>query len=179
MTVVRDCPPARWLPSRHHFALTRLIALLRAQGSTPAPKDVDRLLLSIDRDQSAAEHYAVTLWLLTTATFYVMSLLSLPSPVEIVAAVVVAAVVIQASFVIHGAMWNLLRGTNVRNNVKLNSVFLMTAMFLASAYFATLRSPVRYVAWFFFGVVILNAAAWAIMFLLRDSVRELERKCGI
>jgi hypothetical protein len=179
MNVVRDCPAARWLPTRHRFALTRLFAFLRGRGRATVPNDVDRLLLAIDRDQSAAENYMVTLWLLTTATFYVMTVLPLPVEMAIIVALPAAAFILQALFCIHGVVWNLLGGTSSRNNVKLNSVFLMTTMFLASAYFATLRSPVRYVAWFFFAVAILNGAASAIMFLLRDSVRELERECGI
>ncbi len=179
MNVVRDCPEARWLPARHRFALARMIAFFCANRPSSPPKGVDRLLLAIDRDQSAVENYTVTIWLLLTATLYVASLLPLTPGIAIVVATPIAAVALQGSFILHALLWNLISGARIRNNVKRNSVFLMTAMILASAYFATLRSPVRYVAWFFLGVLALNAVAAMIMFLLRNSVRELERKCGI
>jgi hypothetical protein len=40
-------------------------------------------------------------------------------------------------------------------------------------------SRVRYVAWFFFAVIVCNSLAWLIMMMLRNRVRELEQRCGI
>jgi hypothetical protein len=38
---------------------------------------------------------------------------------------------------------------------------------------------VRFVAWFFFVVVALNALAWVILALMRKRIRQMEAQCGI
>ena len=55
---------------------------------------------------------------------------------------------------------------------------LFGLMIIASAWFAMQSGLVRYVAWFFLAVVLLNAIAWVAMIALRNSVRELEQRCG-
>jgi hypothetical protein len=168
MRVVRDCPAAKWLPSRHRFALARLIAFvrLRVEGSRPRLSDVDHLVLVIDRDQSAIEHYAVSTWIFITIVSYIAASLPLPIGIAVVAALPLAAVAVQIPFY---------TGAGVKVNAVLTIVLLITA----SSYFGAGHSPVRYVSWFFFAVIVLNAAAWLIMIMLRDSVRNLEQRCGI
>jgi hypothetical protein len=167
MKIVRDCPPATRLPARHHFALTRLIAFL-----WPSPREVavDRLILAIDPHQSAAENYAVSIWLFVTVTCYAASVLPLPLAIPL------ASIAIQMPFPFLGSILTLAK---IENNLKVNTLFFATLMLAASAYFGTLSSPVRFVAWIFFAVVTLNGLAWVAMFLMRDSVRELERQCGL
>src|SRR4051794_21762234 len=67
---IRNRPEARWLPSRHRFALFRLYALLRLVSAKPEQTEAE-LVLPIERDQSAHEQYAVALWIYVTAVAYV------------------------------------------------------------------------------------------------------------
>ncbi|HEY8131541.1 MAG TPA: hypothetical protein VII12_06580 [Thermoanaerobaculia bacterium] len=168
MKALRDCPAARWLPSRHRFALARLIAFLRlrAEASRPRPADVDHEILVIDRDQTAIEHYAVSAWIFLTIVCYIAAMLPLPMGVAFVAALPLSGVAVQIP-------------TYTFAGRKVNSVLTMVLMIVASSYFGMAASPVRYVAWFFFAVIAFNAAAWLIMMLMRDRVLELEQRCGI
>jgi len=168
MKAIRDCPAARWLPSRHHFALARLIALLRlqAQDSRLRPCDVDHVILVIDRDQTAIEHYAVSAWIFLTVVCYLAAALPLPIGFAVLAALPLAGVAVQIP-VYTGA------------GLKVNSVLILVLMILSSLYFGRAASPVRYVAWFFFAAIALNAVAWLVMRLMRDRVLKLEQRCGI
>jgi hypothetical protein len=168
MKVVRDYPAAKWLPSRHRFALARLIAFIRfrVEDSRPRLSNVDHVLLVIDRDQSAIENYGVAIWILFTATCYIAAILPLPIGFAFVAALPLAAVAV------HSPMYT-------GAGLKVNSVLTMVLMIIASSYFGVATSPVRYVAWLFFAVIAVNAAAWLIMIIMRDNVRELEQRCGI
>jgi len=168
MKIVRDCPAARWLPSRHRFALSRLIAFirLRVEDSRPRLSGVDHVILVIDRDQSAIEHYAVSTWIFVTIVCYIAAILPLPIGVAAAAALPLAAVAVQIPFYTGAGL-------------KVNSVLTMVLMIMASFYFGVTASPVRYVAWFFLAVIVFNAVAWLIMIIIRDSVRELEQRCGI
>ena len=169
MKMVRDCPQAKWFPSRHRFALFRLLALIRLRLSEPPKMDVDHLLLAIDPDQSAAEHYIITLWIIITLTCYFASMVAWPI------AFLIAATVIQAGIVVGGLV---VRGATSEIHSKRNSFFLMTAIVATSVYFAMQTLPARYVAWFFLAMVSLNALAWLILRILRNTVRELETQCA-
>jgi hypothetical protein len=168
MQVIRDRPAARWLPSRHRFALARLIALIRfrVEDSRPRLSNVDHILLVIDRDQSAIENYGVAIWILFTAVCYIAAILPLPIGLAFVVALPLAAVAV------HSPMYT-------GAGLKVNSVLTMVLMIMASSYFGMAASPVRYVAWFFFVVIVCNCMAWVIMMMLRNRVRELEQRCGI
>ncbi len=168
MKVVRDCPAARWLPSRHRFALARLIAFvrLRVEVSRPRLSDVDHVVMVIDRDQSAIEHYVVSTWIFLTIVCYIAAILPLPIGFAVAAAIPLAAVAVQVP-IYAGA------------GAKGNAVLIMVLLIMASSHFGTANSPVRYVSWFFFAVIVFNAVAWLIMILLRDSVRQREQRCGI
>jgi len=156
---VRGRADARWLPSRHHFALFRLFAYLRLRIATPIL--CDDLVLTIDRDQTAFENYTVGVWFVLTMTGFFATLsplLSLP----------LALITVQVGIVIVGLA--LPRGINIRAA----SVIHMSLMTAAALYFATASSWVRFVAWQFLALVALNAIAAIIVFLLRDSIVKLE-----
>ncbi|HEX9500677.1 MAG TPA: hypothetical protein VGA10_03405 [Thermoanaerobaculia bacterium] len=170
MNAVRDCPAAKWFPSRHHFALARLLAFVRSQFPVRARTDVDHILTSFDRDQSAPEQYAIAIWIFVTSSCYIAAVL----PTRwMVAAPVIAALAAQ---VVTGSVSVI--GSVRANHLRRNSMVLFGLMIIASAYFAMQPALVRYVAWSFLTVVVLNAIAWIAMIALRNSVRELEERCG-
>jgi hypothetical protein len=183
MRLARDCPSAKWLPARHHFALTRLIVYVCGRFLETAPTEVDRKLLVIDGDQSAEEIYGASLWIFITTACYIGATLPLPFGAAAALSFPLASFAVQIPTYVGGLiirpLWNAARGTKGENNIKLNFIMLMVILSLASSYFATTASPVRWVAYFFLAVLMLNAAASLIMLALRDSVRELERRCEI
>ena len=149
-TIVADKPAARWLPARHRFALTRLIVFAVGRYA-PAKMNAEHLLLAIDRDQSAVENYTISIWFLATSACYVGAMLPLPIVWSVLAAIPIAAFVIQLPMYF-GA----------------TSAILMTLQFCAAAYFATAVGPVHYVAWLSLMVFAANALAWVV-----------DRACGI
>jgi peptidoglycan/xylan/chitin deacetylase (PgdA/CDA1 family) len=163
MNVIRDYPAARWLPERHHFALMRLIAFLRMRFGSSPPMNVDRLVLSIDRDQSAIENYSISIWIFVTLACYVASLLPYGTLTATAISIPLTLTAIQFMIAIGGL---------IQPSYSVNSVIFMSVVFLASSYFATASSPVRYVAWLFFAVVVLNTIAWIIAAALMQ-VRNL------
>jgi hypothetical protein len=169
MNAVRDCPAAKWFPSRHRFALARMFAFVRSHFPLRTRTDVDHILMSIDRDQSALEQYAIAIWVFVTLTSYIAAVL----PIRwIVVAPVIAALAVQ---IVTGSISAI--GSVRANHLRRNSMALLGLMIVASAYFATQPGIIRYPAWFFLAVVILNAIAWLVMIAFRNSVRELERRC--
>jgi hypothetical protein len=170
MNAFRDCPAAKWFPSRHHFALARLFAFVRSQFPVRQRTDVDHILLSIDRDQSALETYVIAIWIFLTFTCYVAAVLP---PPWMIAAPAIAALLVQ---LITGSVG--LIGSVRANHLRRNSMILFGLMIIASAYFALQPTLVRYVAWSFLAVVALNAIAWLAMVALRRSVRKLEQRCA-
>ena len=150
MEIIEDNPDALWLPSRHRFALSRLIAYM-LHGRIHPKMDVDHLLLAIDRDQSAIETYAMSAWVLVVSVCYVAALLPLPAAVSIGLAIPIAWILVQLPIPL-GA----------------NSTVLLLIQFCAAAYFATAAGSVHYVAWLSLMIFITNAVAWII-----------DRLCGI
>jgi len=175
---VQDCPEARLLPSRFHFALARLLAMARSHSTPPRP-DVDRVIYAIDRHQNAAEHYAVSIWVAISVACYVASALPLKPVAAAAASLILGPIIAQVPIVVVGLLVLLINRGKMRDGVGINSAACMTLFFLASAYFAQRRSPVRFVAWFFFVVVALNALAWVILALMRKRIRQMEAQCGI
>ena len=168
MTVVRDDPAARWLPSRHRFALARLIAFIifLVEDSRPRLSNVDHLLLAIDRDQSAIENYFLSIWFIVMAVCYISAALPLPAVISFIVAVPLATIAMQIPMYVGTPM-------------QVSSIGFMLSLFSASAYYAASTSPIRYVAWFSLALMLMNAIAWLVMIFLRHDVRELERRCGI
>lgn len=148
--MIADKPAARWLPARHRFALTRLIAFAMGRYA-PARMNAEHLLLAVDRDQSAIENYTISIWFLATSACYVGAMLPLPIVWSTLAAIPIAALVIQLS-IPFGA----------------TSAILMALQFCSAAYFATAIGPVHYVAWLSLTIFAMNAMAWVV-----------DRVCGI
>jgi hypothetical protein len=177
MNVVVNRPEARWLPSRHRFALAQLVAFTRlrrsAQQSTSAP---DHLILSIDRDQSAAESYAVAIWVFVTAATYFAATLPMPLPLAFIVAIPLASIVLHLPIVIGGPILRLILGDN--DHIKVVSAGTMLLLIVWSFYVARGDSWARFIAWFFFAVLVCNAIAAAILWLLRGVVQAEESRCA-
>lgn len=175
LNVVHDRPCAELLPSRRHFAVTRLIAFARMRTARGVPDAAARTIHAIDRDQTAAEMHAASFgfWLLLTC--YIAAVLPLHPAAAAIAAAVIAQFAIQLSVVGVALLTGLV--TRAENRVKLNSVVLMTAVLLVSSYVATLDGSVRYAAWLCLGAMAVNAAAAVLLWFLRDSVRAAEERC--
>ena len=170
MNAVRDCPAAKWFPSRHRFALARMFAFVRSHFPVRPRTDVDHILISIHPDHSALETYTVAIWFYVTLTCYIAAVL----PIRwMVTAPLIAALAVQ---IVTGSISAM--GSVRANHLRRNSMSLFGLMIIASAWFAMQPGLVRYVAWFFLAVVAVNAIAWLVMIALRNSVRELEQRCG-
>jgi hypothetical protein len=135
----------RWSPSRHHFALARLIAFIvsRRAGSDHS----SLMLLADNHDQSAIENYFVSIWFSVTAICYVAAALPMPAVLSAIAAVPLATIAFQIPMCV---------GLPTR----VSSVVLMLLIFSASAYFASTTAPIRYVAWLSLVIFCANAIAW-------------------
>lgn len=171
MRMVRGRAEARWLPSRHRFALFRLHAYLRLRGAKAEP--VEGLMLALHPDQTAFDTYAVAIWTMLTMTCFVYALLVqvLIAPVAMVLAVPLASLAIQAPHAI-GLIVHTGRNTGIISKI------LMLLFTLASLYFARAASWVRFAAWQFLVVIALNALAAMVMFALRGDVARLEATYG-
>ena len=175
LNVIRDHPEARWLPSRHHFALARLIAYAKLRGARETAKNAGHLVLAIDRDQTAAEMNGVAIWVFITTVCYIAAALPLILPAAIVVSIPIAAIVLQFPTVGVGPVVRMLIGDG--DHIKIISVIAMSLLVIASSYFAASSSWARYVAWFFFAVLIVNGAAAVVAWLLRGAIRAAEERC--
>lgn len=175
LNVAVDRPEARWLPSRHRFALARLIALARLGNARRAGKQPDHLILPMDRDQTAAEMHGVAAWIFATTTCYIVVALPFVLPLSIVLAIPLAAIAIHLPIVIGGPILRLLIGD--RNHIKIVSVTTMSLLLTASAYVATTTSWARFVAWLFLAILIINSVTAAVLWLLRKTIQAAEERC--
>ena len=173
MRVVRDRAEARWLPSRHRYALARLVAYLRLRGAKSEP--YPGLVLAIDRDQSTPENMTLgfSVWLVWT--LYAAAIL--PGFWKVTAPIL-SQLLLQVTMMGSILFLHLLGRDLYAFHHRINSVLLFTLLFLASSYFAATQSWARVVAWIVFAAFALNGIAAAILFLLRKPVRELEARCG-
>jgi hypothetical protein len=169
-----DRPVARWLPSRHHFALARLIAFARLRRAPHAPA-AEHLILAIDPDQTAAEMHAVALWVFLTAACYFAASLPWALPLAIAGGLVLSAVAIQLPFLIGGPLLRVL--TADANHIRIISLLTMGLMTIASSWIATTATWARFAAWLFFAVLIVNALAAIVNRLLRRRIEGLEERC--
>ncbi|MBV9070264.1 MAG: hypothetical protein JO093_16710 [Acidobacteria bacterium] len=176
MNVIADKPEAHWLPSRHRFALSRLIAYAKLRRARAIANNAEHLILPIDRDQTAAEMNGVALWVFFTTVCYIAAVLPLILPAAIVAAIPLAAIALQFPIVGIGPIVRMLLGDG--DHIKIISVITMALLVIASSYFAVSSSWPRYVAWFFFAVLVVNGAAALVVWLLRNGIREAEDRCA-
>lgn len=176
MNAVVDHPEARLLPSRHRFALARLIAYVRLLRARPAASRPEHLILPIDRDQTAAEMNGIAIWIFVTTACYVAAALPLALPIAVLIGIPLAAIAIHLPIVVGGPILRLIIGDG--DHVKIVSVMTMTLLLIASSYFAMSSSWARFTAWFFFAILILNSAAAVIVWLLRNPIRAAEERCA-
>jgi hypothetical protein len=174
MRLVRERTEARWLPSRHRYALARLFAFLMLRRSRPGRRP--GLILAVDRDQSTLENLTVGAWAVLTTTAY------LAAPMRgawKLTALPLALIALQLPIYLLGAVVLPLFGRPLYAfNHRFNSTFLWVLLILASSYVATAGGYTRFVAYAFFVVVGLNALAAAVLFLMRGSVAAWEQRCG-
>jgi hypothetical protein len=177
MNVIINRSAARWLPSRHRFALAQLVAFARLRRGEPHDADgPDHLILPIDRDQSAAESYVVAVWVFLTVTAYLAAILPLPLPLAIIVAIPLASIVIHIPIVVGGPVLRLILGDN--DHVKIVSVGTMVLLTVWSFYVARGDLWARFEAWLFFAVLACNAIAAVILWLLRAAVQAEESRCA-
>ena len=169
MNAVRGSEEARWLPSRHRYALFRLAGYLRLRGAAPRALRND-LVLMIDRDQSAFENYAIGLWIVLTIACYFSGVLLArwPLPLAFLASIFLATIALH----IPTCLFGVLRPD--RNNIRWNSAINMLLLMAVALYYANAESWVRFAAWQFLALAALNAAAAVVVFLLRGSIAKLE-----
>jgi hypothetical protein len=176
VNVVRDRSEARWLPSRHHFAVARLIAYAKLRGARAGANKTEHLILSIDRDQTAAEMNGAAIWVFITTVCYIAAALPLIWPAAIVVAIPIAAIALQLPTVVIGPIVRLMIGDG--DHIKIISVIAMSLLVIASSYFAVSSSWARYVAWLFFTLLIVNGAAAIVVWTLRGGIRAAEERCA-
>lgn len=167
MNAVRGRADARWLPSRHHFALFRLFAFLRLRGARPEPRE--GLVLVVDRHQTATEQHGVAIWITLTVTCYLAATLFAEWPLPMA----LAAAFALAPFAVHVPMLSI--GFLTRGHRRLNPMTLMFTFIAVAAYFARHQSWARFAAWQFLALVALNAVAAVIVLMLRAPIERLER----
>lgn len=172
MRVIRGRADAREMPSRRTFAITRLLSLLRMRAAQPEPAEV---VLVVDRHQSAAENFTVGAWVTFTVTGFLAATLAQrwPLPAAWIAAIPLALLLFHVPLAIVSVIF--FRRTN---NLRLNSIVLMTLVTVAAAHFARAQSWVRFVAWQFLAVLALNAVAAVLVMLLRGAIAKSESSLG-
>jgi hypothetical protein len=171
MTTVRNHPEARWLPSRHHYALFRLYAAARlVRARTQKPADDRHVAMTIDRDQST-EHYVIAGWLVATTALYVYDCIPLHPLAAAPLTVVFTPLLLQIPAYITGGVIL----PRFRNNQKANTIATIGSLTLASLAFAFSDRQPRPAAILFLSVLLTNAIAATIAYLLRNRLAELER----
>ena len=174
MRIIRGRRDARWLPSRHNFALFRLGAYLRCRIARPDPADV---ILIIDRHQSAFETQSISAWVLLTLSCYLAATLfsSWPLPLALAAGVPIALAVVEVPFFVLAPFLVRLEGAQ---HLRAQSTGMLLCFLLAAFWFATRSSWVRYVAWQVLVLAALNIIAAVAVFLLRNRIAHLESAFG-
>jgi hypothetical protein len=180
MKMVRGRPEARWLPSRHSFALFRLYAYLRLRYAKHETRDV---ILGIDPYQSNTEAWTVAVWTTLTSAWCIAGTLlaSWPIAIALTAAIPLGMLGIQVTLVASGLtfapLWNAI--TRMKTpGVKVNSIVTMSAVAALCAWSVRSATWARFAAWQFFAVFALNALAAIVVFLLRAPIARLEAAVG-
>ncbi|HEX2120467.1 MAG TPA: hypothetical protein VHL59_02395 [Thermoanaerobaculia bacterium] len=170
MMIVRGRDDARWMPSRHRFALFRLAAYLRLRRAAPRPRP--DVMIALTGIGDARENYGIAAWAALTVTCYVTSELPWPLILAIPAALSLAMLLLQAVIIASGLTARLF--SKNENQLRFNGAVLGVALIAAAVYYARSASWVRFAAWQFLAFVALNALAAIVAFLLRDSIAKLE-----
>lgn len=183
MKVVRDRADARWLPSRFDFALFRLLAYFRLKTLKPEPRA--GIVMSVERHQSAAETYTVSMLVFAVLTSFVASMIAtaLPLGSACVLAVPATAVLISVQIVLTGVAVTPV----VRRIMRLDGKFrqavngvVLSAIAITAAVLLTLgTSPLRHVGTVYLAVIGTNAVASVVVFLMQGSIAAAERPYGV
>lgn len=175
MNAIRDRADAAALPTRHHFALVRLVAMM--QFARMPPQRRAGLVMPIDEYQTAFENHGMSLlvWLLTTA--FVADALSqvILFAVALLVAALIAPLLLVMTVAISSIVASALR---VRDHVQVNSAFVMILLIAGSAYYATGASWPRWPARLFLALTIANVAAAPVAWLLRHRMAAMEQRCA-
>lgn len=184
MIVIRDRGDARWLPSRFDFALFRLVAYLRLRTSPPENKP--GIALSVERHQSASENYLVASCVLALGIAFTATMLDLVMPFALacIIAFPLGAMIVHlvpmwfAGFLV-GPITRRINGTPSLNNNAAGSAVLIALAIAAAAILATGTSPLRHVGTTFLFLTAINALASVVVFTMRRSIAETERRFGV
>ncbi len=168
--IVRGRDDARWMPSRHRFALFRLAAFLRLRRTAPRPRP--DVMIAVSGIGDAVENYGIATWVALTVTCYVASGLAWPLALAIPVALVLAILLLHAAVIASGLTARLF--SKDENHLRFNGAMLVVALIAAAVYYARSASWVRFIAWQFLAIVALNVIAAIVAFLLRDSIAKLE-----
>lgn len=174
MKFIRDREDARFLPARYHFAIFRLFAWLKLLATPPRPHS--GLALAVDRDQSAIEHHlAGWAFFLTTAAYVTAFLAERWNGIAAVAAsIVIALVLVEIPMFAFGGLLTAIRPGGRRAGATSMATFL--PLLLASLYFAMRPGWPQVIAWSVLVVVAINVFAASLLWLLRERVRDAERR---
>lgn len=181
MRLIEGRAEARWLPSRHYFALFRLAAYLRLRHAEP--RHFQGLLMA-DAHQSTFETYAVGTWYTATAACFaaVLAPAGWPVPAKIALGFVIALTAVQATIVVVGAvvlpLWSAATRRPNESQMRINSFVLMLLLFAAAIALARYDSWERLLAWQCIALFGANAVAAVIAFTLRRRIAELEAPYG-
>lgn len=175
MKAIVDRADAAALPSRHHFAIFRLLAALRFRATRPRAEP--GLVLHLDEYQSSSENYllALMLWLIGSA--YVTDVLAhvLPLLIAAILGVALSPLALQLPFFVTGAIATALHDGD---NRRLNSLSVMAVLLVSSIYYALQQTWVRWPARMFLALTAINAAAAPVAWLLRGRLSALEERCA-
>lgn len=162
--IVRGRDDARWLPSRHRFALFRLGAFLRLRWAAPLPRpNVVYVATGIG---DAVENYGVSAWVVLTVACFATQEVAWPLALPL------TLLLLQAVLIASGLTAGLFSKND--NHLRINAAVLMLVLIAAATYYARSVSWVRFAAWQFLALVALNAIAAVVVFLLRHSIEKLE-----
>ena len=170
MRLVRGRADARWLPSRHNFALFRLGAFFRLRRAEPEHRDG---IMVIDRQQSATEPWLVMCWLIATLACYLA--VTLFAQWHVAIAIATSLPLAFALLEVPAVISALTIAPFTQNGIRANGFAVMLSFTAASVHFATRPTWIRFVAWQFLALLALNAIASVIVFALRDAIARLER----
>ena len=172
MNVVRGRADARWLPSRHAYALFRLVAFARLSMSKPEPANVTMI---IDEHQSAGETHAVATWYLVTNIAFIAALLPWRLPLSIAVAIPITLVFVHIPLWVAGLIISPIFVRD-ENRQRANSAVMLLIFFAEAVWFARQETWVRFAGWQVLVVVAINVIASALVFLLRGPIARVEAR---
>ncbi|HEX8252719.1 MAG TPA: hypothetical protein VF846_06205 [Thermoanaerobaculia bacterium] len=170
MRIVRGNAAARFMPSRHNFAIFKLVAYLRLRGARP---ETWNGIMVLDRHQSNVETWLVTIWLTVMGGCFLAAAFAIPLTLAVAVSLLGIQAVAVASGVVIAPLWNAFVRSETAP-MKVNAIVVMSLLTAAAMYSATRPTWARFAGWHFLSMLALNAIAAAIVFFLRDGIAQLE-----